>query len=312
MNDPNKFSNHLIAFIQAVAERIPSAKAAIQNLIESDEESGMPSLSNLSEIQSTIMRIVKICRFIMCAFGGSCSTAEDFKDISGKDVVWLLSIKGSGNLEMERVMKEIVSSNESWKEICDEIVRTSQSSLTLRPVLERVVDSLRNSPTTASAFRELFKEVRALKAGMRKVDLVELDTLLLEKLRGIGKGVLQSSSEDAMKKGFKTSDMDAIIEGLQLYQSTPGVVDMIQELKDWMTSQVKAMHFSDMMDVAERAQKQQVVTEELWDTLQGLLPKVQGLSFGNSDRVTYFMTSLAVTSLRGLLLQARQCESSLH
>ena len=109
----------------------------------------------------------------------------------------------------------------------------------------------------------MFKVVRELKAGMRATELVEVDTLLLEKLRAIAAGVLKCSNAEAITKGFKSSDMDAIVEGLQLYQdSTPGVADTIQSLKEWMTSQQKAMIYNDLLDIAECGLQHQLLTPE--------------------------------------------------
>ena len=247
---PEKFGGILNAFALAFASRFPASMSCLQSVIENDQDG---YLSNLAEVDTAMGRVAKVCRFIMCSFGASCSV-EGFQEISSKDVVWLLSMKSNTMQDMEKSLKEIVTTTEEWKTICDEIVRTAQSSLALRPELERLIDSLKKPGTTSTAFKDMFKVVRDLKAGMRAMDLVEVDSLLLQKLRGIAGGVLKCSSAEAITKGFKSSDMDAIVEGLQLYQeSTPGVADTIQSLKEWMTSQQKAMIHNDLLDIALRA-----------------------------------------------------------
>ena len=76
-----------------------------------------------------------------CVLLVSVCSVEGFQEISSKDVVWLLSMKSNTMQDMEKSLKEIVTSVEEWKSMCDEIVRTAQSSLALRPELERLVDS---------------------------------------------------------------------------------------------------------------------------------------------------------------------------
>ena len=82
-------------------------------------------------------------------------------------------------------------------------------------------------------------------------DLEELNELLLSKLRGITEGTIKHKSEMAMKKGFKSSDCDAIMAGLSLYLHSPGIADLRESLRQWMTDHAKTLAVGDFLDFAK-------------------------------------------------------------
>lgn len=84
---------------------------------------------------------------------------------------------------------------------------------------------------------------------------MELNELLLSKLRAITEGTVKHKSEMAMKKGFKSSDCDAIMAGLSLYLHSPGIADLRESLRQWMTDHAKTLAVGDFLDFAKTCHK---------------------------------------------------------
>ena len=165
---PEEFREHLLIISEVIRSKSPASLKALENpLFAKGLTAGLSGVLFDQMMKSCLQRVDKILKFIQHALGNGAdqSTTKD-------DVLYLLEYKGNA-LDAETDLRHVVKTTPAWNSICDEVVRTAKSSTKLRPVLERVIESLKASAfnLTPSRLGAILDEMRELKNGMRKQDM---------------------------------------------------------------------------------------------------------------------------------------------
>lgn len=91
---------------------------------------------------------------------------------------------------------------------------------------------------------------------------------------------MQHTHESAMEKKFRTREMDVLLEGLEIYKNSPGVMQLQMNLRKWMTTHVKVLTLGDFCHFAEEASSTQVAN---LDELEKLMVRCNNIAAPKDD-----------------------------
>ena len=158
--EPNEYKEYLTSFVDKVDARTKLTRTAIATAQEGDWEGAVEAWPCLTAFLDRVSGVVRFVRHVLGGGGA---------DMKTEDVVYLLKYEGRST-DMEVLLRDAANNNRVWRSLCDECIRTAGSSVRLRPVLERLVDQLKNSSLTASRLQNVVKEMKELQDGMRSQD----------------------------------------------------------------------------------------------------------------------------------------------
>jgi len=136
-------------------------------------------------------------------------------------------------------------------------------------------------------------------------DMADLDDLLLGKLRGIAEGTIKHTAQNAVQKGFQSKDCQAIFNGLTQYLTFPGVSDLREKLRQWMTDHAKNLAVGDLLELSKVCEKMQVASPSDMDLLGDITTRCHKLTVpSEDDDFQLAVHHVILAGLRAVLAQA--------
>ena len=271
-----------------------------------DEASHVVDNEVESKIVKSLDRVEKLMRFFACIFCLNVDVAGkqmNFKFNPSSDMMWLLSFTGSQALEKN--ISEILQTG-AWPKLVDEVVRTATTSVSLRPVRDRAVETLQwlGDGTVFSIaperLGELVELVKKLNDGMRRSEAEKFMSLFQDVLMRSSEQ-LQSGKIAVCTAGSKAIQMLAM--GLKALAFMPGTTDEANKLESWMTKNTQAMAWSDFQDLAEDSHGKGVVPD--LQVLSAVMVKLHKIAVpDDSEAVVACAKSLVVTAFRAVIAEA--------
>lgn len=159
--DPEKWSKHLLSFGNVFYSRMQASEVAFSSLIS---DASYISLTSFESLRVHWDHLKNVMKFLLESLGPTTDSTAEYKA-----VLWLLQFKAS-TTDPIMSLQDSVKSNSAWNSICNQCIRTSKTGVKLRPILGRVIDSLKGSTFTAQKLTTLLEEVKELREGLRSQD----------------------------------------------------------------------------------------------------------------------------------------------
>lgn len=198
--------------------------------------------------------------------------------------------------------------SQQWLAASDEILRTAATSVKLRPTLERVADSLQKFRAggvggvgpSADRLIQLVEEFSECSQGMRRYELLPVESLLLTVLRAMADGFISMGKDDACNVSSK--EVRAVLKGLHLFKHRASEHQLAAELEKWLLDMSAEMAVSDLVELAIHAMTNETVD---FDQLTSVMTKCQKLQApkGKED-FSFHMAGLLLTAHKACLTEA--------
>lgn len=159
--EPEQWSKHLLSLANAFSSRMHASEVAFTGMIS---DSSYISLTSLESLRVQWDQLKNVMNFLLEALGPTIDSTAEYKS-----VLWLLQFKGSFT-DPIMSLQDSVKSNSAWNSICNQCIRTAKTGVKLRPILGRVIDSLKGRTFTAQKLTTLLEEVKELREGLRSQD----------------------------------------------------------------------------------------------------------------------------------------------
>ena len=188
----------------------------------------------------------------------------------------------------------------------DEILRTANTSLKCRPLMERLESSLSHSSADlataipAERLSEMNRDFRECQAGMRRHELWQPEKKFMAYLEAMAEAFM--ALDDDNVSTLKSKDGEAVLDGLLIFKDRPSHHSLAQDLRSWMTKMSGTMAVADLIDLSIEAAKADV--SDL-TKLASVMERCNGLKVSADEDIAH-VASLLVTSLRALVIEARE------
>lgn len=133
----DEFRNTMDACVREFLRAMPETTKLCDILKQKDSES-MVRKEAYTKLEEACERITKILRFLGVLLNSKNLPVD--VPVNSKDVLAVVSYKGKQFLE--KSFLDAVQNNQRIRSLCDEVVRTSSTSLTMGPVKERALSTL--------------------------------------------------------------------------------------------------------------------------------------------------------------------------
>ena len=198
----------------------------------------------------------RVRRFFRCVchlLGKNADSPTDHKD-----VYWITEYQG--NQLFERTMKSVLTKPTSWWNAqVVEVVKTAGKAPLMQPKLEVFQAKLDKNPSDISTpeLEEMVAMYQELRMGLRTNELKPLADKFKKVISHFLKHMVGLSARDASR--VSSAHGYAIINGLDLFASEPGILSRIKEAQTWMTEHRGTLSAHDLADamrsVAEDSKK---------------------------------------------------------
>ena len=278
--------------VHAWMDAVPGAVDCVQSWRTRDPSG---ELTGCEEMLSELSRVIRLMKFLAYMLG----IERTSQPVGVQEVLWIGSF--NSKLYPERTLKAYCDEHPAWKRALDEVVRTATSSTRLAPTRDRLEDVFKQMKEsglelTTDRILEVVKEIQDLRKGMRRLDTVRVDEMATDCFMNMAKGIMGG------KTGLTTRGAVAVTQGLEIFRHSPGVFDVMEELRNFMTEHAKELAHGDLIDLAKKSADAGVAD---LDALKGVLEKSQTLEIdpeNMGEREDVF--SLLVNSVRGLVAEA--------
>ena len=195
--------------------------------------------------------------------------------------------------------------SEQWLAANDEILRTAATSVQLRPTLQRVADSLRKFKAegghlSADRLIELVKEFSECSQGMRRYEILPVESLLLTALRAMADRFISNGKDDAHTVSSK--EVRAVLQGLRLFKHRAAEHQLATELEKWLLDMSAQMAVSDLVELAILSMTNETVD---FDELTNVMTKCQKLQAPKGEEeFSFHMAGLVLTAHKACLTEA--------
>lgn len=244
-------------------------------ILQSRDSEDLVHQDAYKKLEDTCERITKILRFLGVLLNSQKVTVDI--PLNSKDVLAMVSYKGKQFLE--KSFLDAVQNNQRIRSLCDEVVRTASSSVTMGPVKERALSTLmglqdKTLELTAERLDGIIKDVPRLRKGLREVEMEEFNKiavqLISEKTRNIIDGDTPISS-------ISSRFMGVLLEGLSVYKDLAGTTDLHDRLQQWSNQHRLDTALCDLMDSAKVWLEEKGCVADLTEVsdLMGKLKKVK-------------------------------------
>lgn len=241
----------LDAIVCQFLKDLPKALALVPWLAARDTEN-LVGAEAYETLEDSLRRMTAIFRFLGTLLNSQPQGLE--VPLNSKDVLKIVSYRGKQALET--AYQDCVNNNERIRSLCDEVVRTATSSLTLQPAKERALSTLKglqdqSLEMTADRLADLVKQVPDLCKGLREVEMVEFNgtfvTVLSEETRKI---------IDAKTPVTSSRFVGVLLQGLAVYKGLPipqatGLHDLHDRLQHWSSTHRTDTALCDLVDSAK-------------------------------------------------------------
>ena len=117
----------------------------------------------------------------------------DAKPFNPEDISRIAAHKGK--LGLEKSLCELVTSNATLLKMCDEVMRTSSSCIGLLPERDRLIETMTSIQVgsvalTPTRLLHAVTELPKLREGIRRMDMEELDGLVVSLLRTAASSIM--------------------------------------------------------------------------------------------------------------------------
>ena len=160
VKNPKDFGDHLLFIAKSFsADKMEAGRKAIASYAESYSH----SLPSLETVEKNFDQLEKFMKFLLQALGPSDGAGTDTENC----VIWLLQLRGLGSSHPLLSLQDLIKQIPAWKAITDECVRTAKTTKGLRPLKDRVMDTLKQGNLTARRLHDVLDNVKKCRGGMR-------------------------------------------------------------------------------------------------------------------------------------------------
>ena len=301
-----KFKVHLKWIALIILEGIQHSRAWIDSVKEQDTDN-LVEEECFNEMNDSLGRLKKIMRFVGCLLSDEASAETKDLDLDlefdpSTDIMWLVSYRGKG---LEKNLSEIVHGQE-WTAICDDVVRTADSAVRLKPQCARAMETLEALPEgrlfliTLERFQELIELTPQLLQGMRRSQADVFCSAFRQALV-LSAEDLASGKQQASAVGTKR--VEHLLGGLKVVSHIPGTDSVAEKLRTWMTQNAMAMAWSHFHELAQEFDESGVADVQKVLEAMGKLQK-QAIPEGEDHLVTD-ARKLLIATFRGFTMEAR-------
>ena len=216
-----------------------------------------------------------------------------------EDAVYLVGYAGKKSLE--KGLAEITQSNTTWKVLIEDVVRTANTSLKLKPEMDRIIDTLDGIESSGtlptSRLQELNEVMPKLQSGMRRCDVQPVEDKMVKVLIHQA-DVLMAGKHPEPSTGF----VEALSCGLKTLSRIPGTTTKLDAVQAWMTQNSKDMSINDFAQLANEVRSTGVVSLE---KVQAVMSKMAKVRFAE-DRKDLFSAAKVMlnASFQALITEA--------
>ena len=246
------YSAHLKILTTAVLKSSPGAKKAVDSLQQRDSEQQIQP-EDFNMLHLALGRLEKLFRFIGAAMGLQPKFLAADEPLGSADMVYLMGYKGKDY--PERAILDAIHASQFWTRECDECIRCATSSISARPIMERLTQTLTSWKAgelemTPDRLEDMVSHLPTVRKGLRRVDLQDMDELACKFLATTVNDIL------AGKILQRSRHVQNLQKALKIYGKTGGFHDLHERLQDWLTKNQKVIALLDLLDLAQVSEKQ--------------------------------------------------------
>ena len=309
---PLKFKKHLKTVALLCLKGIHSARKALDSFQARDPNSFV-AVAGFQAATQSLDRVEKVARFM----GSLLFRPDQFDSISETTSATPLNpaddsvaiVGYTGKEALEKGLKELVAKTVEWSTTVNEVVKTSASSLKLRPQKERAMETLlkiKADPTLWSPERleELCALFPEMLSGMRAIETEDVTNLMIEQVHLLADSLLADQLD--VVKGSRLAQ--TLLRAFQVFSARAGSTEKAREVTKWMQAHEGDLVLSDLMQVADK-----VTSEGVSDLVevQALMVRLSKVVVPSDRRdLTEATRKMPNTSFRALIAEARGLCSS--
>ena len=298
---PKTFEAHWAKIAKSYLVEVARCKQVCGNLRGRDSEN---MITAWPAVEQALSRVQSVMRFMACALALDMPTGVPA--IQSPDFLNILNARGPASVES--MLQNLCSSNEQWQPIAAEIVKTSQSSLRLQPVLQRTTETLEQLmqgtlEPTDRRLQELTDSVSELRAGLRPSDARVVSTQTFNFCHQLAMKYLQMQAAVGERMGVATKSIMMLLAALDLFRAENPVATKLQEdLREIMSKNARQMALTDVIEYAQRCKQGGADLSIVRDILNRL-SKVKVSLEDNLLRNS--AASIILASLRAVMTEAK-------
>ena len=195
----------------------------------------------VKSICESAKRVERFCRCIQLLENGEMAGTVH-------DLLYFQNYKGP--LEFEKNVRTSLCQEGFYKEQAAEVLKTAASSKTLEPKLNELTQLLKKSPFGQTDVARCFELLGEVQAGMRKGAANSQQAALKDRLCKLAEEIM-GGSQGALSEDF----VSAVLEGLGRFSDQPGILDLANQLQEFMTGNQGILAANGLRTYLEEVQK---------------------------------------------------------
>eukprot|EP00435_Cladocopium_sp_Y103_P015391 s552_g3.t1 len=285
---------------------LPQSLTLVPLLAERDPEN-MVSPEAYEALRDSLERVTSILRFLGVLLNSQSEGLGLETPFNSKDVLKIVSYKGKQHLE--KSFQDLVNNNPRIRSLCDEVVRTATSSLTMQPVKDRALSTLKSLQDqslemTPDRLDDLVKQVPDLRNGLREIEMEEFNGIFVKLLSEETRKII-----DGKTRVTSSRFVGVLLSGLAAYKNIPireatGLHDLHDRLQQWSSTHRTDTVLCDLVDCAKCWLEKNGGVADL-NEVSDLMSQLKKVKIDTANHEHHFAAlCMLVTSLRGYNAEA--------
>lgn len=284
---------------------LPKALALVPLLAARDTEN-LVGHEAYDTLRDSLERVTSIFRFLGVLLNSQPEGLET--PLGSQDVLKIVGYRGKQLFEQS--FKDVVHNNGRIRSLCDEVVRTATSSLTMQPVKDRALCTLKSLQDqslemTPDRLTELVKQVPELCHGLRAIEMEEFNGLFVKLLSEETRKIIEAKAPVNTSSRF----VGALLQGLAVYKGIPipeatGLHDLHDRLQQWSSTHRTDTALCDLIECAKCWLEKNGGVADLSEVSE-LMNQLKKVKIDTTSHEQHFAAlCMLVTSLRGYNAEA--------